>query len=88
MLLIKGINEKHKYTKSDIPVSYIDLDNIYEDLINDKKSEELLKDIDKNRERKYILYSSDTRNNMIEYGTKDKAWETDKMYKTGKEYNR
>jgi len=88
MLLIKGINEKHKYTKSDIPVSYIDLDKIYEDLINDKKSDELLKDIDKNRERKYILYSADTRNNMVEYGNKDKAWETDKMYKTGKEYNR
>ena len=23
---------------------------------------------------------------MYEYATKDKAWETDKMYKTGREY--
>lgn len=88
ILFIKGINEKHDMYTSTIPVSHEDLIDAYTDLLNDKKSDELFKNIDSDRTRKYLWYKFTKEDNMIEYETKDKAWETEKLNKTGKEYNR
>lgn len=87
ILYVKGINEKHNnMVTSDKPISFADLNSAYADLINDKKSIELFNNIEKNRVRKFLLYPNDTKK-MVEYETTAKAWETEKMYKTGKEFN-
>ncbi len=89
VLLIKGKNETHKkLTTSDKPISYSDLTSAYSDLINNKKSNSLFSDIDNNRTRRYLLYKYKFEKHMTEYETKDKAWETNKMYKTGREFNK
>ena len=88
ILLIKGINEHHDMIKSDIPVSYFDLIDIYKDLLDDKKSTELLKNIDKNRERRYLFYEFTKEDHMVEMVQKGKAWDETTLVPTGKEFNR
>lgn len=88
ILYIKGINEHHKMNTSDKPISFADLTNAYLDLLEGKKSTELFSNIKNNRTRRYLLYSYSRENHMVEYETKGKAWDTDAMYKTGREFNR
>ena len=89
ILFIKGINETHdKMNVSEKQISYDDLNSAYTDLFNKKSSEELFSDINTERTRRYLLYEYTKENHMTEYETKGKAWETDKLYKTGKEFNR
>lgn len=87
-LYIKGINEYHdKMLISDKKVSYVDLnDNIYQDLLNGKKSFELLSDIDDTRIRRYLYYKDYDK--MIEQTLDGHAWETDKLKSTGVRYER
>lgn len=88
ILFIKGINEHHKMIKSDLPISYTDLYDAYIELLNDNKSTELFKNIDKDRERKFIWYEYTKEDHMVEYVQKGKAWDLDTLVKTGKEFNR
>lgn len=89
ILYIKGLNEKNKQMKvSDKKVSHIDLIDTYIDLLNNKKTTELFKNIPEERERTVIYYRFTKENHMVEYKTKGHAWENNKLYKTGKEYNR
>ena len=89
MFLVKGKNEKHdKMIESDKAISYNDLSDAYKDLLNNKKSTELFNNITNERTRRYLFYKYSEENHMEEYETKGKAWETNKMYKTGKEFNR
>ena len=87
-LYIKGINEYHdKMLISDKKVSYVDLnDSIYQDLLNGKKSFELLSDIDDTRIRRYLYYKDYDK--MIEQTLDGHAWETDKLKSTGVRYER
>ena len=89
ILYIKGINEKHdKMQESSKPISFADLKDAFTLLLEDKSSNELFQDIPNERTRRYLWYIYEEGNHMVEYETKDKAWETDKMYKTGKTYDR
>jgi len=89
IFLIKGKNETHKnIVESSKPISFVDLDNIYENLIDNKKGEDVVNFIDNNRTRRFLLYRYTIENHMYEYETKGKAWETNKMYATGKEFIR
>ena len=87
-LYIKGINEYHdKMLISDKKVSYVDLnDSIYQDLLNGKKSFELLSDIDDTRIRRYLYYKDYDK--RIEQTLDGHAWETDKLKSTGVRYER
>ena len=88
ILFVKTKNENHeKMAISDKAVSFTDLQSLYNDILNGKMSNELLKNIDNNRTRRFLIYEWTKEYHMIEYETKDKAWETNKMYKTGKEFN-
>ena len=87
-LAIKGFNEKHDVIISDIPISYIDLEDAFMELLNNKKSTELFQDIDENRTRKLLIYEYTKENHMVEYETTGKANDISKFKKTGKEYNR
>ena len=88
ILFVKGINEHHKFKKSDLPISFTDLETGYNNLLDGKQGESVFGNIDKNRERRYLWYKFNEEDHMVEYFTKDKAWKTDKMYTSGKEYNR
>ncbi|MCR5483661.1 MAG: sulfatase-like hydrolase/transferase [Bacilli bacterium] len=89
ILLVKGIKENHKKMQvSNVPVSYDDLMDVYMDLLDNKSSKELLKDIPKKRTRKTMMYVWLHENHMYEYETDGKAWENDKFIYTNNEYIR
>ncbi len=86
LLLIKGIDEHHKYKTSDKPISFEDLQEAYQELLNDKNSTEIFKDIANKRKRRFLFYPDQFSNELIEYYQTDKAWKLDTMKKTGKTY--
>ena len=89
ILFVKGFNETNNKMKvSDKPIHFMDLNELYSDLIDGKKSNEVFANIPDKRKRNYLLYEFDKKELMIEYETNDKAWETKKMKPTGKEYKR
>ena len=88
ILYIKGMNEHHKMNTSDKPISQEDLINIYDDLLDGKKSTELFKDIPNKRTRRYLLYAYTKENHMVEYEQTGKAWDLETLKKTGREFNR
>lgn len=88
LFLIKGINEKHEMVESNIPVSYEDLQSIYEELLNDKKSTELFQNMEKNRTRKILWYEYTKENHMVEYETTGYATDVSKFKQTGNVYDR
>ena len=88
ILFIKGVDEHHDMIRSDIPVSYTDLNDAYIDLLNDKKSTELFSDIPKNRERRLLWYRYLKENHMVEYVQTGKAWNEKTLKKTGKVFDR
>lgn len=87
-LFIKGINEHHDMEISDIPVSYVDLNEAYKQLLDGQPSRELFKNIDVNRNRRYLLYEYTKEDHMLEYEQTGKAWDEETLLPTGKEYNR
>ncbi len=86
ILFIKGFNEKHDMQISDKKVSYADLTDIYNDLIDGKKTNQLLSNITKNRTRRYLFYKNYDK--MSEQILDGHAWETEKLKDTGKKYER
>ena len=88
ILYIKGTNEHHEMRESDIPVSYCDLSDAYIELIKGKSSEEIFKNIDYNRKRRYLLYQYLAEDHMVEYEQNGKAWDEDTLEPTGREFNR
>ena len=88
ILYIKGFYEIHDAMQvSDKKVSYIDLnESIYYDLLNGKKSTELLENIEENKIRRYIWYKD--YDDMYEQTLDGHAWETEKLKDTGNNYKR
>ena len=89
ILYIKGINETHnKMLTSDKQISYADLCNTFMELVEDKKSTEILAEIpDTGRIRRLISNPFKSENHMIEYKLNGKAWDANALQPTGKEYN-
>lgn len=88
MFMIKGINEHHEFTKSDKPISYLDLMDIYSALLDDKTAEEATANIPDKRERTFMWYRNfRLEDHIVEYVVTDKAWEWTKFKKTGREYD-
>lgn len=87
ILYIKGIDEHHKLEVSNKKVSYVDLnESIYKDLLDNKKSFELLENVDNDRIRRYLWYKD--YDDMYEQTLDGHAWETEKLINTGKRYKR
>lgn len=88
MFLVKGIGERHEFTVSDKPLSYLDLMDIYSALLDGKSAEEATAAIPDKRERLYMWYRQFRLENHIEeYVVTGKAWEWPKFRKTGNEYD-
>lgn len=88
ILFVKGINEKHTMIKSEIPVSFEDLNEAYMQLLNGKTGEEVFKNIDRNKKRRLIHYNFSEEDHMVEYEQTGKAWEDSTLVLTGREFNR
>lgn len=87
ILYVKGINEKHEMITSEKPISYEDFMEMYEQLLEGKKSNELFENIDNNRVRKYIDNIFKSEDCMKEYVVKGKAWDNSQIEESG-EYKR
>lgn len=83
ILLIKGMGEKHDLVYSDKPVSYLDLPQAYNDLLDGKQSSELFPEAEYPRTRRVIWYEIYKEEHMVEYQTDGKATEWDKFRETG-----
>lgn len=60
LLLIKGLNESHEFTVSDLPISYDYLPEIYQNLLNEKTGEAVIPEIAReNPPRKYVYHGFD-----------------------------
>ena len=88
ILYIKGLDEHHEMITSDIPISYVDLNDAYKELLEGKKSTDLFKNIDKNRVRLFIKNEFLKEKNMIEYEQRGKAWDRSTIFETGQIYVR
>ena len=89
ILFIKGEKDKNKKLEiSNKPISFVDFNELYSDLIAGKKTKDLFSDIKDGRTRRFLSYTYATKSVMTEYETMGKAWENDKVYKTGNVYER
>ena len=88
ILYIKGINEHHKMETSEIPVSYEDICGAFTELLQDKNSGELFKNIDQNRIRRFIDNPAGGEECMAEYEVRGKAWDSYAVVETGRKFNR
>ena len=88
ILYIKGLEEKHPMNTSDIPVSYEDLCEAFEELLDDNQSTELFKNIDTSRVRRFISNPFEDEDVMTEYEQQGKAWDTSTVKATGREFRR
>lgn len=87
ILLIKGRNEKHDLILSDKPVSFLDLNGAYTDLLDGRKSTELFPEVKYPRTRKVIRYEIYKEEHMVEYETDGRATEWDKFRETGEVFD-
>lgn len=89
IFMVKGIGEKHEYQTNNAPLSYEDLIECYERLMDHKQSLECFdwKEGDQ-RTRRLIWSAWLQENHMIEYTLDGYAWEYEKMVPTGREFNR
>lgn len=87
IFFVKGINEHHEMYTSDIPISYgEDLNDAYIQLLNGDNSQELFKNVDNNRKRRYLLYEGTEENHLDEYEQTGKAWDESTLVPTGNYY--
>lgn len=89
IFMVKGIGETHPYQINQAPLSYEDLIECYERLMDHKPSLECFdwKEGDK-RVRRLIWSAWLQENHMIEYTLDGHASEYEKMVPTGREFNR
>ena len=89
IFMVKGIGETHPYQVDKAPLSYEDLIECYERLMDHKPSTECFdwKEGD-HRVRRLIWSAWLQENHMIEYTLDGYASEYEKMVPTGREFNR
>ncbi len=88
LLMIKGINEKHDVIISDLPVSYVDLQDAYTSLLDNAQSTELFKHREQDKRRYFIFYKYLQENHMVEYTTTEAATDDSKFEQTGNIFDR
>ena len=89
ILFVKGIDEHHEMKISDAPISYVDLQGAYQELLDGKAGDSIFSwEENEERQRRYILYDYEEEEIMYEYTSKGHASETEKLELTGNEYRR
>lgn len=87
IFFVKGVNEHHDLAVSHAPVSFVDLQEAYQRLLNGQKSGELFdwKEGD-TRNRRFLIYEYKKDDPMFEYIQPGNARDTDLIYQTGNVY--
>lgn len=89
IFFVKGVNEKHNsLKKSDLPISYFDLNDLYSDLLDGKKDKELFTNIPQHRRRRFLLSTYKYEDHLVEYETYGSAKDIQSYKKTGNVYDR
>lgn len=87
ILMVKGINESHKFSVSSAPISYEDIAGGIVKLIEKKSSNEIFDYTEGNvRTRRTFLFDYMQEKNMSEYITDSRADDVDAMKATGKTF--
>ena len=86
-LYIKGINEKHERYISNEKVSYDNLQDIYKELLNGKKTDKLFENIDTSKPRRFMLQRIGTTDHLEEYLQYGYTKDLSTLEKTGKVYD-
>jgi len=90
ILLIKGINERHKFQIDDRAVSFTDLPGAYEKLLDELTGggQTVFDDLPQIRDRRFLYYDIKDDGHMVEYEQTGRAGDMSTMIPTGKEFNR
>lgn len=87
VLFVKGVGEKHAMQTSMAPVSYVDLQEAYQRLINGADSTQIFDCKEGEvRERRFLFYNYNEESTMYEYKLTGMAWDRETFVPTGKEY--
>lgn len=88
ILLIKGLDEHHEFQISDMAISFIDLPDAYENLLDaiPGGGQAVFDDLPQTRDRRFLYYDIKDDSNLIEYEQTGKAGDMSTMIPTGKEF--
>ncbi len=87
ILYIKGFNEKHERNVSDEKVSFDNLQDIYKELLDGKKTDKLFDNIDTSNPRRFLLYRVSGYDHMEEYLQYGHSKDLKTLKKTGNIYD-
>lgn len=86
---VKGVNEKHDFAVSDAPISFEDLQEAYQRLLDGAESDAIFDwESGDQRERRFLFYEYLKEDYMVEYMQPGQAHDTEAMYETGNIYTR
>ena len=87
-MLVKGKNESHPFTSSDVPVSHADLQEAFLSLTEGESGTELFTQFEgTERERRFLFYEFGGEGTIYEYIQTGHASDEQTMISTGNVYN-
>ena len=84
LFAVKGINETHPFTVSDTRLSYMNLEEIYDNLLAEKTGEDIVSSITPSATRTYYFYQQG--GEMVEQVTDSVAWDSEALVPNGVNY--
>ncbi len=88
ILLVKGIQERHGFAESDLPISHLDFMDAYMALLDGKKGGEAFDHVDTAKKRTIIWYEYGGEDHMVEYELDGSDYERQDFKMTGNVYDR
>lgn len=86
MFFVKGYNEKHEMAESSAPVSFVDLNEAYERLMEGFASDKVFDYREGEQRIRRWLYYEGGNGDIIEYEQSDAAWNRETLYPTGNKF--
>ena len=87
LLMVKGLNENGDFKMSDLPISYDDLQGMYQNLLNGAKGDTVFEGLtDDNNARRFLSHDWTKENVLTEYLQTGYATDMSTMIATGKQY--
>lgn len=89
IFFVKGIHERHEFVLSDAPVSFVDLQEAYQKLLDGAEGAQISDwSSGDRRERRFLFHEYLKEDHMVEYMQPGQAHDTEAMYETGNVYRR
>lgn len=87
VLLIKGINERHKFRVDNSPISFEDLQDAYVHLLDGRDGQTVFTGLPKERSRRFMWYDIKDDTHIVEYEQTGRAGDMNTTVPTGREFN-